>query len=253
MFGFLEFLRVVSVGLVSLLLVSIALWKDLLRLELGWLLLIATLLGLLIQPFLRAYHPYRRQIHDVIRHVENYVSEALGQDPDQSRAHSRVEREPALARAIYEHCIRTADPQLLQRVNEQIRFFYFYYFLSVAFRIAFFLLVGSAVLKALMSQDRIAKLWPAWGLWAKTQCLMGLSSMWALSMIIGFYVVFVLFLSRRFAGTAKGIILSELDARLVFLLTRKKEIQLIAKQAANDPSLSHLLGRKIDKETGRTE
>jgi hypothetical protein len=253
-FGFLEFLRVVGVGVVTLLLLSVAVWKNILYLEVGWFLTLATLLGLIIQPFLRAYHPYRRHIHDVIRHVENYVSEALGQTHNiNNHTQAKAQTESSLARAIYEHCIRNADPQQLQRIDEQIRFFYFYYFLSIAFRSGFLLLAVATACKLLAKQVSVAAFWPAGAHWVETQFLLGLPNISSLLLLAVYYPAFVLFLSNKFAGTARGIILAELDARHIFLLTRKSEIQKLAKQAGQDPNLATMAVRRIDKETGRTD
>jgi len=110
MFGFLEFVRVIGIGFISLSIFSVAFCKDLLRADAAWLIVLATVLGLMIQPFLRAHHPYRGLVHQVIQHVEAFIKEIgdapAGADPSEKS----FEGENALARAIYEHCIRSAEP-----------------------------------------------------------------------------------------------------------------------------------------------
>jgi len=139
---------------------------------------------------------------------------------------------------------------LINRINEQIRFFYFYYFLSVAFRIGIFLLGAAILMKFLTAYTVLASRAPIASVWVKTQCMLGLPPIESLVVFASYTLIFGWSLSGIFARTAEGIIVSEMDARHVFLVSHKSEIQEIAKRSMSDPFLASMLLRRIDKEKG---
>ena len=77
MFGFVEFLRVVAIGFMAIGLFGAIFCKSIFQFPFSNLLILSALFGLLVQPFLRAYHPYRNEVKAVIKHVESYIREVL--------------------------------------------------------------------------------------------------------------------------------------------------------------------------------
>jgi hypothetical protein len=251
LFEFIEFLRVVAIGFISLILFGITFCKSVFYIEASWILMISTLLGLIIQPFLRAYHPFRSDVKSVIKHVENYINEVIPQE-EKTYSASDAKLENALARAIYEYCIRTfpSAATYTSRVNEQIRFFYFYYFISIALKISSFCIILGVLIKTVNIYTNLLQFSPFIAIIIKSEFLMGINSIVYLAFVSISYVAISLLLARRFYITAKGIILNELDARHVFLLDQKQKIQELAKSAQKDKILMDLFKKAVDKEKG---
>jgi hypothetical protein len=76
--------------------------------------MISTLLGLLVQPFLRAYYPYRNEIKAVIKHVENHRSFSYWNKKDSGFENDELEN------TLYEFLYRTIEHSLFftSKVNE---------------------------------------------------------------------------------------------------------------------------------------
>ncbi len=251
MFGFIEFLRVVAVGLITLVLFGGIFFKSLFLLQTPGLLVIATLFGLLIQPFLRAYHPYRNEVKAVISHVESYIREIFPDEEKKNWSNSaNTKLENALARAIYEYLYRTVEysPFFTSRVNEQIRFFYFYHFIYLSLIISIPCSFFAFLLKILYEYTHL-KSFEALE-FVKTEVLLGMENILYTAIIVVAFAVLAYFLSLRFKLTAKGIILAELYTRHVFLASEKKRIQELAKIAKEDNKLREIFKQKIDKEKG---
>ena len=213
--------------------------------------MISTILGLIIQPFLRSSHPFRKEIKGVIKHVEMYIQKAIseGRKPGEL---ARGEGENALARAIYEYCIRTFESAetFTARVNEQIRFFYFYYFISVALKVGLIGILLVLSLKAVDLYTNLLKSSPLLEKVIRNEFLLGIQDIIFLIIITGSYAFLSLFLARKFYATAKGIILNELDTRHVFILAQKERIQEMANLAREDEVLLEIFKKTVDKEEG---
>jgi len=219
--------------------------------ETTWLLMISILLGLIIQPFLRAYHPFRSDVKNVIKHVENYIKEVIPQE-EKIDSTSDAKLENALARAIYEYCIRTfpSAATFTSRVNEQIRFFYFYYFISIALKISSFCIILGVLIKTVNIYTTLLQFSPFIAMIIRSEFLMGINDIVYLAFVSISYVAVSLALSHRFYMTAKGIMFSELDTRHVFLLDQKQKIQEIAKSAQKDKILVDIFKKAVDREKG---
>jgi hypothetical protein len=248
MFEFLEFLRVVAIGAIALGLLGVIFFQSLFAGPAGLLLCGATMIGLLFQPFLRAHHPYRNDVKAVISHVETYIQEALEGAPTRSTACPQLDN--ALARAIYEYLYRTVEysPFFTSRVNEQIRFFYFYFFVGKALR------VGAA-----SSFVALAFVWLAAGTRfgasevgraISHEFLMGIGRPWVALPFVVFFAGLCILGSRQFLNTARGIMLTELYTRHVMLAAEKERICALATLAHGDPVLKSMLRARFDKERG---
>lgn len=251
MFEFIEFLRVVAIGLISLILFGITFCKSVFYIGATWIFLVSILLGLIIQPFLRIYHPFRSDVKSIIKHVENYIQEVIPQE-EKTYSTSDAKSENALARAIYEYCIRTfpSAATFTPRVNEQIRFFYFYYFISIAFKISSFCIILGALIKTLNIYTTSFQFSPFIATLIRSEFLMGINNIVHLAFLSISYVAISLSLAHRFYATAKGIIFNELDTRHVFLLDQKQKIQEIAESTQKDKILIDLFKKIVDKEKG---
>ncbi len=250
MFQFLEFLRVVAVGLIALGLFGAIFYTSLFLLPLSALLMISALVGLLIQPFLRAYHPYRNEVKGVPKHVELYIREALSAKSGQELSTENDELENALARAIYEFLYRTVDYSsfFTSRVNEQIRFFYFYYFVALALRISIPCSIVALLAKGFSKHLSLE----SWALaeFIQREFLLGIEGLTYLAVGVPILAAIAYFLSIRFNSAAKGIIITELHTRHVFLASEKERIKQLAEIAQDDDVLMELFQRQIDKEKG---
>jgi len=251
LFEFIEFLRVVAIGLITLILFGITFCKSVFYIDAAWILMISTVIGLIMQPFLRAYHPFRLDVRNVIKHVESYIKEVIPQE-EKTYLESNTKLENALARAIYEYCIRTFPDAatFTSRVNEQIRFFYFYYFVSIALKISSFCIILGVLIKVLNIYTNLSQFSPFIATIIRSEFLMGINNLICLVFASISYIVMSLLLAQRFYVTAKGIILNELDTRHVFLLDQKEKIQEIAKSAQKDKILIELFEKSVDKEKG---
>lgn len=251
MFEFIEFLRVIAIGFMSLALLGLIFYKSIFGLDATWIAMISAILGLILQPFLRAYHPFRKEIKRVIKHVEIYMGEALSGEMKSELIHDS-ETENALARAIYEYCIRTfaSAETFTVRVNEQIRFFYFYYFISVALKASSLGILLVFSIKGIAEYTNFLRFSPLVLRIVKDEFLMGIQGVFHVSIVTTGYMIVALLLARRFFATAKGIMLNELDTRHVFLLEQKKKIQELARSAQNDEILVEIFKQKVDKEKG---
>jgi len=250
LFQFIEFLRVVAVGVITLGLFGGIFLKSVFSLSLPVLLMISTLFGLLIQPFLRTYHPYRKEVKAVIKHVENYIREVLPVRKREGQSFENNEFENALARSIYEYLYRTVEysPFFTSRVNEQIRFFYFYYFAGLSFRIGAFCSIFALLVKVSYEYTPLGSL--IFLRFIEKEFLFGIkNTIYAAIIVITFALVAYL-LSFRFNSTAKGIIFTELYTRHVLLVSEKNKIQEMAKKAHEDETLMKIFKQKIDKEKG---
>lgn len=250
MFQFLEFLRVVAVGVIALSLFGTIFYKSVFLLSLSALLLISALIGLLVQPFLRAYHPYRTEVKAVPKHVERYIREALSTKTGQEPSTENDQLENALARAIYEFLYRTVDYSAFftSRINEQIRFFYFYYFVALALRIS----IPCAIV-ALLAKGLCKYLQPeSWAAaeFIQREFLLGIESLTYLAVGVAILAAIAYSLSIRFNSAAKGIIMTELYTRHIFLASEKERIKQLAGLARDDHVLMELFQRRIDKEKG---
>lgn len=250
MFQFIEFLRVVAVGIIALGLFGSIFCKSIFSLPFAALLMISTLFGLLVQPFLRAYHPYRNEVKAVIKHVESYIREVFPTGIKQESNYGNGELENALARAIYEFLYRTVEysPFFTSRINEQIRFFYFYYFVGLSLRISIPCSIFALLLKWLYEHTCL-------GLYTsikfiEKEFLLGIGNMIYVTVAVVIFAVIAYLLSSRFNSTAKGIILTELYTRHVFLASEKKRIQELAKIAQEDDMLMEIFRQRVDKEKG---
>jgi len=250
MFQFIEFLRVVVIGLISLGLFGIIFFRSLFTLSSSIFVIFAAILGLLIEPFLRAYHPYREEVKRVIKHVEDYIQEVLNLSGRDESKIKKIKLENALARAIYEFLYRKVEYSTFftSRVNEQIRFFYFYYFAGTSLRIAIGCSIFALLVKLLIKYTAL-----------KTYCiskyvnrefLLGIENMIYAVILVSAFSLISYLLSIRFRSSAKGIIFTELNTRHVFLMYEKKNIQDLARIAKNDEILMKLFMQKIDKEKG---
>jgi len=251
LFQFIEFLRVTAVGFIALGLVGGIFYKDLFSLSFPVLLIISILFGLLVQPFLRAYHPYREEVKAVIKHVESYVREVFSTGiKEESSSKDSGELENALARAIYEFLYRTVDysPFFTSRVNEQIRFFYFYYFVGLSFKISVPCSIAALLTRILYKYTYLGSYTVL--SFIEKEFLLGIENMVYLAVAVVIFAVIAYLLSYRFSLTAKGIILTELYTRHVFLASEKKRIQELAKIAQEDDVLMSIFQQKIDKEKG---
>ncbi len=250
MFQFLEFLRVVAVGLIALGLFGGIFWKSIFSLSFPVLLIISTLFGLLIQPFLRAYHPYRNEIKAVIKHVEDYIREVFPGGIRQESGFENNRLENALARAIYEFLYRTVEysPFFTSRVNEQIRFFYFYYFAGLSLRVSVFCSIFALLIRILYEYTHLRSFMVL--KFIEKEFLLGTGSMIYATVAVIIFALVAYLLSSRFNLTAKGIILTELYTRHVFLASEKKRIQELAKISQKDETLMEIFRQKIDKEKG---
>jgi hypothetical protein len=249
LFEFIQFLRVVAIGLISLILFGVTLYKSVFYIEATWIIMISTLLGLIIEPFLRAYHPFRKEIRKVIKHVEIYIKEAILQEDE--KLLSNIKTENALARAIYEYCIRTfqSAETFTTRVNEQIRFFYFYYFISIALKISSLCIVFVLLIKG-VTYTNLLQFSPSIMGFVRNEFLMGINNVVSLIFISISFIVASLLLAHRFHMTAKGIILNELDTRHIFLLDQKQKIQNLARLAQKDEMSFRIFKEAVDKEKG---
>lgn len=250
MFQFIEFLRVTAVGFIALGLCGGIFYKDLFSLSFPILLIISILFGLLVQPFLRAYHPYREEVKAVIKHVESYIYEVFSTRREQESGSMDGELENALARAIYEFLYRTVEysPFFTSRVNEQIRFFYFYYFVGLSFKISIPCSIAALLIRVLYRYTYLGSYTVL--SFIEKEFLLGIENMVYLAVAVVIFVVIAYLLSYRFSLTAKGIILTELYTRHVFLASEKKRIQELAKIAQEDDVLMSIFQQKIDKEKG---
>lgn len=251
MFEFIEFLRVVSIGLMSLILLGVTFYKSVFYIEGTWILIISALIGLIIQPFLRAYHPFRSDVMNVIKHVEIFIKEAIPQE-EKTNSSSIVNLENALARAIYDYYIRTfqSSATFTNRVNEQIRFFYFYYFISIALKISSVCIAFVLLIKVTNIYTNLLNFSPFIVEVVKNEFLMGINNIVCLVFVSISYVVISFLLARIFYMAAKGIILNELDTQHMFLLDQKQKIQELARLIPKDDILIELFERAIDKEKG---
>jgi len=248
MFQFLEFLRVVAIGTITLGLFGLIFCKSLFTCPVGILFAAAAVLGLLLQPFLRAYHPYRAQVKAVIAHVESYVSEVLRGLPRES---GEKKLENALARAIYEYLYRTVEysPFFTARVNEQIRFFYFYYFVGIALRVAApcaiaasgFLWIAKGT--GLGESKLVTRL--------VEELLLGIGNPAVAVPVVVVIGGLAIIGSTRFLRTARGIILTELYTRHVMLAAEQEKIRELASIAGTDVVLRELFSERLDKELGQ--
>ncbi|HEC65326.1 MAG TPA: hypothetical protein ENI23_08530 [bacterium] len=250
MFQFIEFLRVTAVGFIALGLFGTIFYKDLFSLSFPVLLLISILFGLLVQPFLRAYHPYREEVKAVIKHVESYIREVIPIGTKEEPGSKNSKLENALARAIYEFLYRTVEysPFFTSRINEQIRFFYFYYFVGLSIKISIPCSISALLVRVLYEYTYLGS-HPVLS-FIKREFLLGIENMVYLVVAVVIFAAIAYLLSYRFSSTAKGIILSELYTRHVFLASEKKRIQELAKIAQEDDVLMSIFQQKIDKEKG---
>lgn len=212
--------------------------------------MISTLFGLLVQPFLRAYHPYREEVKGVIKHVENYIREVLDTREVLGSNLENNELENALARSIYEYLYRTVEYSsfFTSRVNEQIRFFYFYYFAGLSLKIGIFCSIFALVVRILYEYTPLGSF--AIREFIKKEFLFGTGNIIHASIAVTVFVLTAYFLSSRFSSTAKGIMFTELYTRHVLLVSEKKRIQKLAKKAQEDKTLMDIFRQKIDKEKG---
>ena len=250
MFQFIEFLRVVAVGGLALGLFGVIFLKSVFSLSLPIFFMISTLFGLLIQPFLRAYHPYRKEVKAVIKHVENYIREVLLIRKKDCKGCESNELENALARAIYEYLYRTVEysPFFTSRVNEQIRFFYFYYFAGLSLRLGALCSIFALLLRLFyeytpLSYFKFLK-------FIEKEFLFGIGNIICTAVIVIIFALIAYLLSFRFNSTAKGIIYTELYTRHVFIMSEREKIQELAKQAQKDETLMEVFKQRIDKEKG---
>ena len=250
MFQFIEFLRVVAIGIIALGLFGSIFCKSIFLISFPVLFMISTLFGLLVQPFLRAYHPYRDEIKAVIKHVESYIREVFPAGIKQELSSKNRELENALARAIYEFVYRSVEysPFFTSRINEQIRFFYFYYFVGLSLRISAFCSIFALLVRILYEYTRLGSY--ATLRFIEKEFLLGMGNMIYVAVVVVVFAVIAYLLSSRFNLTAKGIILTELYTRHVFLTSEKKRIQELARIAQEDDMLMEIFRQKIDKEKG---
>jgi len=250
LFQFIEFLRVVAVGIIALGLFGSIFLKSIFSLSLPVLLMISTLFGLLIQPFLRAYHPYRKEVKDVINHVEKYICEILPKQIKKDSSIKKSELENALARSIYEYLYRTVEysPFFTSRVNEQIRFFYFYYFSGIASRISAFCSVFALLVRIMYEYTPLKSLTIL--SFVENEFLFGIKNIIQITIVVVIFAFLAYLLSFRFNSTAKGIMFTELYTRHVLLASEKDRIQKLAKKAQEDVTLMEIFKQKIDKEKG---
>jgi len=250
MFGFVEFLRVVAIGFMAIGLFGAIFCKSIFQFPFSNLLILSALFGLLVQPFLRAYHPYRDEVKAVIKHVESYIREVLPTEALQYPNDEDGKLENALARAIYEFLYRTVEysPFFTSRINEQIRFFYFYYFTSLCLKIGAVCAVIALVMRILYEYIGLQRI--RGFTFIANEFLLGIPNTTQVIFISLVFSLIAYVLSRRFSLAARGIILTELYTRHVFLAYEKEKIQNLAQMAHKDGVLMNIVQRRIDKEKG---
>lgn len=158
--------------------------------------------------------------------------------------------ENALARSIYEYLYRTVEysPFFTSRVNEQIRFFYFYYFAGISLKIGILCSIFALIVRILYEYTKLGSF--TIFEFIEKEFLLGIENIIHTAIAVTIFIFTAYLLSYRFNSSAKGIIFTELYTRHVLLASEKRRIQELAKMAQEDTTLMEIFRQKIDKEKG---
>ncbi len=241
-----SFLRLTAIGLVVLflsgVLVAASMFSAILDRGAGGVsafIVASTLFGLILEPLFRR-HPRRREVKRIYDHVAALVVDEVGEERAPEGEHLEL-----VAKSVYEYVIWTfaGTETYMQRVNQQVRYAYFYFALH-----RLYLWFGGAALAVWVVKAFVRPGAPLADLLpgpiepadVDMELLLGTDEMGLALAAILVLIAGLWFPARFFYRTADNTILVELDSRHLVLLANEDTIRELARAVVASPSAQAL-------------